>query len=88
MENTYRATFQRSLPMSDDDHYTKLTTKVKRGQGTRDQDTVKVVTRHPDPKEAVRRHEIAVAAARGFADNARAIQPEEDQTQTERSIRE
>jgi len=29
--------------------YTKLTTKVKRGTGTRDQDTTKVTTRHPDP---------------------------------------
>lgn len=64
--------------MSDDDHYTKLTTKVKRGQGTRDQDTTKVVTRHPDPEVAVKRHQQATAAAREFADNARTIQPEDD----------
>jgi hypothetical protein len=61
--------------MTDTDEYTKLTTKVKRGQGTRDQDTTKVVTRHPDPEEAVRRHEQAVAAMREFADDARDIQP-------------
>jgi hypothetical protein len=61
--------------MSDADEYTKLVTKVKRGSGTRDQDTTKVVTRHPDPAEAVERHEQAVAALREFADDARDIQP-------------
>jgi len=61
--------------MTDHDHYTKLETKVKRGNGTRDQDTTKVVTRHPDPEEAVERHKVAVAAAQAFADDARAMQP-------------
>jgi hypothetical protein len=60
------------------DVYTKLTTKVKRGQDTRDQDTTKVVTRHRDPKEAVRRHRIAVEAQREMATEARHIQPEGD----------
>jgi hypothetical protein len=62
-----------------DDHYTKLETKVKRGSGTRDQDTTKVVTRHPDPEKAVERHETAVAAARRFASDARDVQPEADE---------
>jgi hypothetical protein len=65
--------------MTDTDHYTKLSTKVKRGQGTRDQDTTKVVTRHPDPEEAVRRHRIAVKAQREMATEARDIQPEDQQ---------
>jgi len=64
--------------MTDHDHYTKLETKVKRGTETRDQDTTKVVTRHPDPDEAVQRHERAVEALRGFADDARTVQPEGD----------
>jgi 3-hydroxyisobutyrate dehydrogenase-like beta-hydroxyacid dehydrogenase len=62
--------------MSDDDHYTKLVTKVKRGSGTRDQDTTKVVTRHPDPQTAVKNHRKAVnAAAQDFTESARELQP-------------
>jgi len=55
--------------------YTKLTTKIKRGSGTRDQDTVKVVTRHPDPKEAAKQHQQAISAVRSAAETARTIQP-------------
>ena len=64
--------------MSDEyehDRYTKLTTKVKRGDGTRDQDTTKVVTRHPDPEVAVERHQTAIKAAERFANDARRLQP-------------
>lgn len=57
------------------DRYTKLTTKVKRGEGTRDQDTTKVVTRHPDPEVAVERHHQAILAAKDFANDARRMQP-------------
>lgn len=57
--------------------YTKLSTKVKRGTGTRDQDTVKVVTKHPDPKAAARNHNQAIEAVRRSASAARSIQPEE-----------
>jgi hypothetical protein len=64
--------------MTEHDHYTKLVTKVKRGEATRDQDTTKVTTRHPDPETAVERHRRAVTAAREFADDAREIQPEGD----------
>jgi hypothetical protein len=62
----------------DDTAYTKLTTKVKRGTGTRDQDTTKLVTRHPDPMEAATRHQKAIAAVRATADASRTIQPEAD----------
>jgi hypothetical protein len=64
--------------MNDQDkYYTKLTTKVKRGTGTRDQDTTQVVTRHPDPEEAVERHQRAIEAATAFASHARTVmQPE------------
>lgn len=54
--------------------YTKLATKVKRGTGTRDQDTVKVTTRHPDPKTAARQHQQAIRAVRPVAETARNIQ--------------
>lgn len=63
--------------------YTKLTTKVQRGTGTRNQDTTKVVTRHPDPEEAVRRHRIAVAEQKRMAQDARDIQPEESENNYE-----
>jgi len=58
--------------------YTKLSTKVKRGTGTRDQDTTKVTTRHPDPAEAAARHQQALEAVRSSAKAARTIQPEGD----------
>lgn len=58
--------------------YTKLVTKVKRGTGTRDQDTVKVVTRHPEPEQAAVNHQKSIAAVRSAAGSARTIQPEED----------
>jgi hypothetical protein len=66
-------------PMSptDETAYTKLVTKVKRGTDTRDQDTVKVTTRHPDPKEAAINHQKSIEAIRSAANAARSIQPEE-----------
>jgi hypothetical protein len=57
--------------------YTKLVTKVKRGTGTRDQDTVKVTTRHPDPTTAAVNHQQSIEAVRSAADAARSIQPED-----------
>jgi hypothetical protein len=59
--------------------YTKLTTKVKRGTGTRDQDTTKVVTRHPEPEIAVEKHQQAVEQARALAQTARDMQPAEEE---------
>jgi len=72
---------RRDQRMTDDEKapYTKLTTKIKRGTGTRDQDTVKVVTRHSDPKQAAVNHQQSIEAVRQAADDARTIQPEEDQ---------
>jgi len=58
--------------------YTKLVTKVKRGTGTRDQDTTKVVTRHPDPKTAAANHQRSIEAVRSAAAAARSIQPERE----------
>jgi|AKVG01.1.fsa_nt_gi hypothetical protein len=55
--------------------YTKLTTKVKRGSGTRDQDTTKITTRHPDPSEAVTRHRQAVKTLQEFASEGRDVSP-------------
>jgi hypothetical protein len=63
--------------------YTKLTTKLKRGTGTRDQDTTKVVTRHPDPREAAVRHQEALEAARSAAQAARTMQPDTEATDAE-----
>jgi len=61
----------------DDTAYTKLTTKLKRGTDVRDQDTTKIVTRHPDPKEAAKRHQSALSAARSVAHSSRTVQPEQ-----------
>jgi len=58
--------------------YTKLVTKIKRGTGTRDQDTTKLVTRHPDPKEAAARHQQAIAQVKQLADTARDMQPKDE----------
>jgi hypothetical protein len=63
----------------DETAYTKLTTKVKRGSGTRDQDTIKVVTRDPDPAAAARKHQQAIDAVRSSAAAARSIQPGGDE---------
>lgn len=56
--------------------YTKLVTKVKRGSGTRDQDTTKVVTRHPEPGQAAVNHQQSIESLRSAANAARTIQPE------------
>lgn len=55
--------------------YTKLTSKIKRGTGTRDQDTTKLVTRHPDPSEACVRHAEALHEFERVVHDVRAIQP-------------
>jgi hypothetical protein len=58
---------------SDRKYYTKLTTKVKRGDGTRDQDTTKIQTRHPDDVEAAKRHKKAIAEMQQMAEVARNV---------------
>lgn len=54
-------------------YYTKLTTKVKRGEGTRDQDTTKIQTRHPDDVEAAKRHKKAIVEMQQMAEVARNV---------------
>jgi hypothetical protein len=77
------------LAVTDDDPerklpYTKLSTKVKRGSGTRDQDTTKVVTRHSDPETAAEHHFQALGAVRAAVHTARTMQPgEEDDGEVE-----
>lgn len=55
--------------------YTKLSSKLKRGTGTRDQDTTKLVTRHPDPSEACVRHAEALHKFEQVIHDVRDIQP-------------
>lgn len=74
--------------MSDDgDHVTResadkirLKTQVKRGEGTRDQDTIDVKVRGDDPDETVAKlHQTLAALERhGVADHIRGVQPEAD----------
>jgi hypothetical protein len=61
-----------------DKSYLKLTTKVKRGTATRDQDTTKVVTRHHDPTKAVEQHQEAVKQLENLAQQSRDIDPSRD----------
>jgi len=70
-----------TTPADPENEYTKLTTKVKRGTGTRDQDTTKVVTRHRDPTMAVRKHRAAVDLMQETIADTRDIQPEESDSE-------
>jgi len=72
---------QAEIALEDTEGYTKLTTKVKRGTGTRDQDSTKVVTKHPDPEVAASRHHQAVTGLQATADAARSIQPDHEPDQ-------
>jgi hypothetical protein len=55
-------------------NYTKLLTKIKRGTGTRDQDTTKLTTKHADPEVAAKRHQKAIESVRASAKAARTIE--------------
>lgn len=57
----------------------RVETKIKRGSGTRDQDTIKVVVKGNDPDEAVEKLNETVANLRETADAARAIQPDQNE---------
>ena len=52
-----------------------LTTKVKRGSGTRDQDEIKVKVKGDDPKKAVTKLNETVIRLRGTAETLRSTQP-------------
>jgi len=54
----------------------RVETKVKRGSGTRDQDTIKVKVRGDDPDAVVERLNDVVRQLDGTAASARALQPE------------
>lgn len=56
----------------------RLETKLTRGEGTRDQDAIKVKVRGDDPDEAVDTLNETLANLRETAEQARAIQPGED----------
>jgi hypothetical protein len=67
-----------SIKQTNQKRYTKLESKVKRGSDTRDQDEVKIQTRHPSPIKAVKRHKKAVEAMEALAEKGRNIDPERD----------
>lgn len=56
----------------------KLTTKVKRGTGTRDQDTIKVNISGDDPAETVADLNKTLELLEETAQTARDIQPESE----------
>jgi len=53
----------------------RVETKVKRGTGTRDQDTIKVKVRGDDPDAVVAQLNQTVANIKDTADDVRALQP-------------
>lgn len=53
----------------------RLKTQLKRGEGTRDQDTIEVKVRGDDPEEAVGMLNDTLELLRETADTARDIQP-------------
>lgn len=54
----------------------RVETKVKRGTGTRDQDTISVKVKGDDPDDVVERLNDTIENLRETADAARSIQPE------------
>lgn len=54
----------------------QVETKVKRGSGTRDQDTIKVKVKGDDADDVVDKLNRTVENLRETADTARSIQPE------------
>ena len=68
----------RRLNMSESVDKITLTTKVKRGSGTRDQDTVKVKVKGDDPDDAAAKLAATLDAleAEGVTDTLRKTQPD------------
>jgi hypothetical protein len=58
----------------------RLTTKCKRGNGTRDQDTVKVDVRGDNPEDAAAKlaETLAALESHGVAQTLRETQPEDE----------
>lgn len=61
----------------------RLETKIKRGTGTRDQDSIKVKVYGSDPAEVVGKLETTVDLLTETADDVRAIQPGETDGEAE-----
>jgi hypothetical protein len=55
-----------------------ITTKLKRGSGTRDQDTIKLKAKGRDAEEAIAEMEEVIERAEEWADDLREVQPEDD----------
>jgi len=53
-----------------------ITTKLKRGSGTRDQDTIKIKAKGKTAEEAIQNMEEVVSHAEEWADELRSVQPE------------
>jgi len=56
----------------------RVETQVKRGNGTRDEDRIKVKVRGDDPDDVVAQLNATVANLRETADAVRSIQPESE----------
>jgi len=56
----------------------KLTTKIKRGSGTRDQDTIKVNVSGSDPAETVADLNETLSELEGTAETLRSTQPDNE----------
>jgi len=56
----------------------KLTTKIKRGSGTRDQDTIKVNVSGSDPAETVAALNETLSELEGTAETLRSTQPDNE----------
>lgn len=76
-----RQTHTNNQQVHNQDHeksYTKLSTALTRGEGTRDQDKTKLKTRNPDPVEAVKNHFLALDRGQELITQLRAIQPADE----------
>lgn len=55
-----------------------ITTKLKRGSGTRDQDEIKIKAKGKTAEEAVENMDAVIDRAEEWADDLRSVQPEEE----------
>lgn len=56
-----------------------ITAKLKRGSGTRDQDTIKIKAKGTTAEEAIENMDATLAKSDEWADQLRGIQPGEDE---------
>lgn len=56
-----------------------ITAKLKRGEGTRDQDEIKIKAKGTTAEEAIENMEQVIDEAEAWADDLRAIQPGDDE---------